>query len=417
MNILVIGGGGREHALIWKLAQSRRVDHIWCAPGNGGIAALAECVPLKATDIAGIVEFARAHRPDLVLVAPDDPLALGLVDELEAIGVRAFGPHKNAAIIEASKSFAKDLMRKYRIPTAEYAVFDDAASARASIEEKGAPIVIKADGLALGKGVTVAKTVEEAVEASDAAFAGAFGAAGARVVVEECMTGVEASVLCFVDGEHWVAMPAAQDHKPVFDGNRGPNTGGMGAFCPSRAYTPEIARITERTIIEPTVRAMAAEGRPFKGVLYFGLMMTPTGPRVVEYNARFGDPETQSLMPLLKSDLVPILEACIDGTLDRTQVEWYDGACACVVLASGGYPGQYEKGLPIHGLGRLPRDVAAFHAGTARKDGEMVTAGGRVLGITARGATLEEALARAYEGVRCVRFEGVHYRTDIGCIG
>ncbi len=417
MNIFMIGGGGREHALIWKLSQSRKVDKIWCAPGNGGIAALAECVPLKATDIPGLVEFARKNRPDLVFVAPDDPLALGLVDELEAIGIRAFGPHKNAAVIEASKSFAKDLMRKYHIPTAAYAVFDDPASARAYIEQQGAPIVVKADGLALGKGVTVAMTVEEAVAASDAAFGGAFGKAGARVVIEEYMTGVEASVLCFVDGEHWIAMPAAQDHKPVFDGNRGPNTGGMGSFAPSRAYTKEIAEVTERTIIEPTVRAMAAEGRPFKGVLYFGLMLTAAGPRVVEYNARFGDPETQSLMPLLKSDLVPILEACIDGTLDRISVEWYDGACACVVLASGGYPGSYKKGLPIHGLGKLPRDVAAFHAGTARADGAMVTAGGRVLGITARGETLPDALAHAYEGVRCVSFDGMHYRTDIGKIG
>ena len=417
MNILMIGGGGREHALIWKLTQSRRVDKVWCAPGNGGIAALAECVPLKATDIEGIVAFAKEKKPDLVFVAPDDPLALGLVDELEAVGIRAFGPHKNAAVIEASKSFAKDLMRKYGIPTADYAVFDDAAAARAYIREKGAPIVIKADGLALGKGVTVAQTVEEAVAASDAAFGGAFGQAGARVVIEEFMTGTEASVLCFVDGEHWVAMPASQDHKPVFDGNRGPNTGGMGAFCPSRAYTHELAEITERTIIGPTVRAMAAEGRPFKGVLYFGLMLTKTGPRVVEYNARFGDPETQSLMPLLKSDLVPILEACIDGTLDRVKVEWHEGACACVVLASGGYPGSYQKGIAIHGLGKLPRDVAAFHAGTARKDGGMVTAGGRVLGITARGATLDDALAKAYEGVRCVSFDGMHYRTDIGKIG
>ncbi|MEA4822569.1 MAG: phosphoribosylamine--glycine ligase [Clostridiaceae bacterium] len=417
MNIFMIGGGGREHALIWKISQSRKVDKIWCAPGNGGIAALAECVPLKATDISGILAFAKEKHPDLVFVAPDDPLALGLVDELEAVGIRAFGPRKNAAVIEASKSFAKDLMRKYDIPTAAYAVFDDAAAARAYIEQQGAPIVVKADGLALGKGVTVAMTVEEAIEASDAAFAGAFGNAGARVVIEEYMTGVEASVLCFVDGEHWVAMPAAQDHKPVFDGNRGPNTGGMGAFAPSRAYTKDIAEITERTIIAPTIRAMAAEGRPFHGVLYFGLMMTPTGPRVVEYNARFGDPETQCLMPLLKSDLVPILEACIDGTLDHVNVEWHDGACACVVLASGGYPGSYEKGLPIHGIGKLPRDVAAFHAGTARKDGAIVTAGGRVIGITARGETLNDALAHAYEGVKCVSFDGMHYRTDIGQIG
>ncbi len=416
MNLLVIGGGGREHALIWKLSQSRKVDKIWCAPGNGGIAALAECIPVKTTDIAGLLALAEEKHPDLTLVAPDDPLAMGLVDELEARGFRAFGPRKNAAVIEASKSFAKELMRKYHIPTARYAVFDDAESARKYISEQGAPIVIKADGLALGKGVTVARTVEEAIAAADAAFGGAFGNAGARVVIEECMVGPEASVFCFTDGTHMSLAPAAQDHKPVYDGNRGPNTGGMGAVCPSGKVTPELMEVIRKTIVAPTVNAMRMEGRPFQGVLYVGLMLTATGPRVVEFNARFGDPETQALIPLLKTDLVDIMNACIEGTLDRLTIEWHDGTCACVVMASGGYPGAYTKGLQIHGLGKLPRDVIAFHAGTARKDGKMITAGGRVLGITARGATLDEAIDKAYAGVQCVSFDGAHYRTDIGRI-
>ncbi|MBE6930113.1 MAG: phosphoribosylamine--glycine ligase, partial [Ruminococcaceae bacterium] len=392
MNILIIGGGGREHALAWKLAQSRKVDKLYCAPGNGGIAAIAECVDIKATDIAGLVAYAKEIKPDMVMVAPDDPLALGLVDELEAAGIRAFGPHKNAAIIEASKSFAKDLMKKYNIPTAAYEVFEDAEAAKAYIREQGAPIVVKADGLALGKGVTVAQTVEEACDAVDNCIGGAFGQAGARVVIEECMTGPEASILCFTDGETVIPMPAAQDHKRVFNNDQGPNTGGMGAFAPSRAYTKEMADVCMETIFLPTIRAMKAEGRTFKGVLYFGLMLTPTGPRVVEYNARFGDPETQAVLPLLKTDLVDIFNACIDETLADCKIEWYDGACACVVMASGGYPGHYEKGLPIEGMGKLPRDVAVFHAGTALKDGRIVTNGGRVLGITARGENLEAAL-------------------------
>jgi len=414
MNILIIGGGGREHAIAWKLSQSRKVDKLYCAPGNGGIAAIAECVNIKATDIDALVAYAKETRPDMVMVAPDDPLALGLVDELEAAGIRAFGPHKNAAIIEASKSFAKDLMKRYNIPTAAFEVFEDAEAAKEYIRTQGAPIVVKADGLALGKGVTVAQTVEEACAAVDNCIGGAFGQAGARVVIEECMTGPEASVLCFTDGETVIPMPAAQDHKRVFNNDQGPNTGGMGAFAPSRAYTPEIAAVCMETIFLPTIRAMKAEGRPFKGVLYFGLMLTPTGPRVVEYNARFGDPETQALLPLLKTDLVDIFNACIDGTLADCKIEWHDGACACVVMASGGYPGNYEKGLPIEGLSKLPCDVAAFHAGTANKNGQIVTNGGRVLGITARGETLDAALKRAYEGVSCVHFDGVHYRTDIG---
>lgn len=415
MKILIIGGGGREHTLAWKLAQSRRVDKLWCAPGNGGIAALAECVPLKATDIEGILAFAKENKPDMVMVAPDDPLALGLVDELEKFGIRAFGPHKNAAIIEASKSFAKDLMKKYSIPTAKYEVFDDEEAAVEYIEREGAPIVVKADGLALGKGVTVAMTVQEAVNAvRDAMSGGTFGKAGARVVIEEFMTGTEVTVLCFTDGKTVVPMVSSQDHKRVFDNDQGPNTGGMGAFAPSRVYTEEIADYCMENIFLPTVRAMETEGRLFKGVLYFGLMITPEGPKVVEYNARFGDPEAQVVLPMLKTDLVSIFDACIDGTLDKLKVEFLSGACACIVLASGGYPGSYEKGKVIEGLGRLPADAAAFHAGTKREGDKIVTNGGRVLGITSRGSTLDEAIEKAYKAVKYVSFEGMHYRTDIG---
>ncbi len=415
MNIMIIGGGGREHAIAWKLAQSRRVDKLWCAPGNGGIAALCECVPLKATDIEGIVAFAKENKPDMVMVAPDDPLAMGLVDELEKAGIRAFGPRKNAAIIEASKSFSKGLMKKYNIPTAKYEVFEDEAAAIEYIRKEGAPIVVKADGLALGKGVTVAQTVEEAEAAvRDAISGGKFGASGARVVIEECLSGIEATVLCFTDGKTIVPMMASQDHKRVFDNDKGPNTGGMGAFAPSQSYTPEIAEYCMEHIYKPTIAAMEKEGRKFQGVLYVGLMLTKDGPKVIEYNARFGDPETQVILPMLKTDLVDIFDACIDGTLDSQPVEFYPGACACIVLASGGYPGKYETGKEITGLGKLPADAAAFHAGTKRDGDRMLTAGGRVLGITAMGKTLDEALAKAYEAVKPVHFDGMHYRNDIG---
>ncbi len=414
MNILVVGGGGREHAIVWKLSQSRKVDKLWCTPGNGGIASLAECLPYQATDLDSIVAWCRENRPDLVMVAPDDPLAMGLVDKLEEAGIRAFGPHANAAIIEASKSFAKELMQKYNIPTAKYAVFENEAEAIAYIEKEGAPIVVKADGLALGKGVTVATTVEQAVKAVRDAMGGAFGAAGARVVIEECLTGPEATVLCFTDGKTIIPMPTSQDHKRAYDHDEGPNTGGMGAFTPSRVYTPEIGKYCMEHIFRPTIDAMAKEGRPFKGVLYFGLMLTADGPKVIEYNARFGDPETQVILPMLKSDLVDIFEACIDGTLDKCNVEWFDGGCACIVMASGGYPGKYEKGYKIDGLGKVPSDVAVFHAGTKRVDDTIVTAGGRVLGVTCRAENLDTALAHAYAGVKEISFKDAHFRTDIG---
>lgn len=414
MKVLVIGGGGREHAICVTLAKSPKVDHIWCAPGNGGIASVAECVDIAATDIEGVVAFAKEKRPDLVMVAPDDPLALGMVDALEQAGIRAFGPRKNAAVIEGSKSFAKDLMHKYNIPTAGYAVFEDSEKAIAYIKEQGAPIVIKADGLALGKGVTVAMTEGEAIHAvRDAIDGGAFGGAGARVVIEEFLTGPEVSVLAFVDGKSLKTMPSAQDHKRAYDNDAGPNTGGMGAFSPSRFYTDEIAAECMETIFKPTVAAMAAEGRPFRGVLYFGLMLTPKGPKVIEYNARFGDPETQAVLSRLDSDLYDILNAVIDGKLDQMEIRWKDDAACCVVLASGGYPKAYEKGKVITGLDTVT-DAFVFHAGTKKQGDTIVTSGGRVLGVTATAPTLDEAIQKAYADVHKIQFENVHFRTDIG---
>ena len=415
MKVLVIGGGGREHAVCMTLAKSPKVDKIWCAPGNGGIADIAECVNIKATDIDGVVAFSKENKPDLVVVTPDDPLALGMVDALEAEGIRAFGPRKNAAIIEGSKSFAKDLMHKYNIPTAGYAVFENSDEAVAYIKENGAPIVIKADGLALGKGVTVAMTEDEAIAAvHDAIDGGRFGGAGARVVIEEFLTGPEVSVLAFVDGEHLSTMPSAQDHKRAYDNDEGPNTGGMGAFSPSRFYTDDIAQTCMDTIFKPTVAAMKAEGRPFSGVLYFGLMLTPKGPKVIEYNARFGDPETQAVLCRLESDLFDIMNAVIDGKLDEMDIKWADNAACCVVMASGGYPLAYEKGKEITGMDNVTESIV-FHAGTVRTDdGKIVTSGGRVLGVTATAATLDEAIKKAYADVEKIHFEQVHIRHDIG---
>ena len=414
MKVLVIGSGGREHAICVTLAKSPKVDHIWCAPGNGGIASVAECVPLGATDIDGVVAFAKQHKPDLVMVAPDDPLAMGMVDALEAVGIRAFGPKANAAIIEGSKSFAKELMKKYGIPTAEYAVFEESAAAIDYIRQKGAPIVVKADGLALGKGVTVAMT-EEAAEAAvrDAIDGGSFGKAGARVVIEEYLTGPEVSVLAFTDGKTLKTMPSAQDHKRAYDHDEGPNTGGMGAFSPSRFYTEEVAKACMEQIFKPTITAMAQEGRPFKGVLYFGLMLTEKGPRVIEYNARFGDPETQAVLSRLDSDLYDIFNAVIDEKLDGIEIRWKNDAACCVVMASGGYPKSYAKGKVITGLENV-KGSFVFHAGTALRDGEIVTNGGRVLGVTATAPTLDQAIEKAYADVHRISFENAHYRNDIG---
>ena len=416
MNVLVVGGGGREHAIVWALSKSPKVTGLFCAPGNAGIAQLAQCVDVKATDVTGMVAWAKEHHMDFVVVAPDDPLALGMVDALEEAGIPAFGPRKNAAVIEASKAFSKDLMAKYHIPTAKHRTFTELDAALAYIEEQGAPIVVKADGLALGKGVVVAQTVEEAKEAAKSMMAdGKFGAAGACVVIEECMTGPEVTVLAFCDGEHLVTMPASQDHKRAFDGNQGPNTGGMGAIAPVACYSPEVAKRCEAEIFRPTVAAMAAEGRPFQGVIYFGLMLTPQGPKVVEYNARFGDPECQAVLSLLDSDLMDIFEACRSGKLDQVDVRWKDGAACCLVLASGGYPASYPKGLPITGLEEAGTSAVVFHAGTARNEaGDIVTNGGRVLGVTAVAADLEGAIAKAYAAAKPIHFDGMHFRTDIG---
>lgn len=414
MRVLVVGSGGREHAIVWALSKSHRVTELFCAPGNAGIAQLATCVPVKATDVDAMVTWAKENKMDFVMVAPDDPLALGMVDAMEAAGIPAFGPRKNAAVIEASKAFSKELMRKYHIPTAKYATFTDMDAAIQYIHEQGAPIVVKADGLALGKGVTVAATEEEAVEAVREMMAdNKFGASGSTVVIEECMTGPEVTVLCFADGEHIVPMPSSQDHKRAFDGNQGPNTGGMGAISPTPYYTPEIAQKCVTEIFEPTMAAMKAEGRPFQGVIYFGLMLTPEGPKVVEYNARFGDPECQALLMRLDTDLMDILEACVNGTLDQLDICWKKESSCCLVLASGGYPVAYEKGKVITGLDAV-EDAVVFHAGTAAKDGAVVTNGGRVLGVTALGETLENAIQNAYAVAKPIHFEGMHFRNDIG---
>ncbi len=415
MKVLVVGSGGREHAICWKLKQSPKVTGLFCAPGNGGIAQLAQCVDVKATDVDGMVKWAKENAMDFVVVAPDDPLALGMVDALEEAGIPAFGPRANAAVIEASKAFSKELMKKYRIPTARYETFTQLDKALAYIEAQGAPIVVKADGLALGKGVVVAATVDEAKTAAREMMEDKkFGQSGSTVVIEECMTGPEVTVLAFADGEHVYPMPASQDHKRAYDGNRGPNTGGMGAISPPPQYTPEIAQRCVDEIFLPTIAALKAEGRPFQGVLYFGLMLTPDGPKVVEYNARFGDPECQAVLSLLDSDLMDIFTACREGTLDQLDLRWKDSAACCLVLASGGYPLDYRKGFPISGLEEAGKSAVVFHAGTAEKDGQIVTSGGRVLGVTALGDTLDQAIDNAYAAAKPISFTDMHFRTDIG---
>jgi len=416
MKILVIGSGGREHAICTALSKSPRTTKLYCAPGNGGIASVAECVPIKATDITAMVEFAASTAIDLVMVAPDDPLALGMVDAMEAAGIRAFGPRANAAIIESSKAFSKDLMTRYNIPTAKFDVFTDPESAINYIETQGAPIVVKADGLALGKGVVVAADVETAKDAVRSMMLDKkFGDSGSRVIIEECMTGPEVTVLAFTDGDTIIPMLSSQDHKRAFDGDKGLNTGGMGAFCPSPNYTPEIADICMRTIFRPTIDAMKAEGRPFKGVIYFGLMLTPNGPKVVEYNARFGDPETQPILSMLETDILDIFEAVVDGKLSEIEIKWRDGAACCIVMASGGYPEKYDTGFEITGLSDVPDDIIVYHAGTKLESGKYLTNGGRILGVTAFGADVPSAAKRAYDGVAVLDFEKAHYRHDIGC--
>jgi len=416
MNVLVVGGGGREHAICWKLSQSPKVTRLYCAPGNAGIAQLAQCVDVKATDVEGMVSWAKKNAMDFVVVAPDDPLAMGMVDAMEAAGIPAFGPRANAAVIEASKAFSKEMMKKYHIPTARYQTFTELEKALAYLDEQGAPIVVKADGLALGKGVVVASTVEEARQAVREMMEDRkFGDSGATVVIEECMTGPEVTVLAFADGTRVVPMPASQDHKRAYDGNRGPNTGGMGAISPPPQYTPEIAERCMAEIFQPTISALAAEGRPFQGVLYFGLMLTPDGPKVVEYNARFGDPECQVVLSLLDSDLMEIFEACVNGTLDQVEIRWKDEAGCVLVLASGGYPLEYKKGCPIDGLTEAGKTAAVFHAGTRLDEqGRYLTNGGRVLGVTATAPTLEAAIQGAYSAAKHISFQNMHFRTDIG---
>ena len=417
MKILIVGSGGREHAIAAAAARSPKAEKIYCAPGNAGIAALAECVPIKVNEFEKIASFAKEKAVDLVIVGPDDPLAEGLVDVLEEAGLRAFGPRKNAAILEGSKAFSKDLMKKYHIPTAAYETFEDAKAAEEYLERADYPIVLKADGLALGKGVLICKTKEEALAGvKEIMLDKHFGTAGNRMVVEEFLTGREVSVLSFVDGKTIRIMTSAQDHKRACDGDQGLNTGGMGTFSPSPFYTKEVDEFCRKYIYQPTVDAMAAEGRPFKGIIFFGLMLTEKGPRVLEYNARFGDPEAQVVLPRMKNDILDVMEACIDGTLDQIDLQFEDNAAVCVVLASGGYPVSYEKGFPIEGLESLKdKDgVYVFHAGTKKENGKFVTNGGRVLGVTATGPDLKAARANAYEAVKQVTFEKAYCRSDIG---
>ena len=416
MNIMVVGGGGREHAIIKKLKENPRVETIYALPGNGGIAQDAVCVAIGAKDLDGICAFAAGHKIDYAVVAPDDPLVLGLVDRLEAIGISCFGPRKSAAIIEGSKAFSKALMKKYGIPTAAYEIFTDMDAAIAYVRSGSGAVVVKADGLALGKGVFVCADRDEAEQAVRSIMGERiFGESGAKVVIEEFLEGPEVSVLSFTDGNVVVPMISSMDHKRALDGDEGPNTGGMGTIAPNPFYTPEVAGRCMKEIFLPTIRAMKAEGRTFRGCLYFGLMITKDGPKVIEYNCRFGDPETQVVLPLLKTDLLTVMQATTNGTLDQLTVEFDPGAACCVILASGGYPTHYEKGKEIVVTDEEKlKGATVYHAGTALKDGRLVTSGGRVLGVTCTAPSLEEAVKRAYDAASGITFEGVHFRKDIG---
>ena len=418
MKVLIVGGGGREHAIAWKVAKSPKVEKLYCAPGNAGIAEVAECVNIGVMEFDKLTAFARENQIDLTIIGPDDPLAAGAVDAFEAAGLRVFGPRKNAAILEASKAFSKDLMKKYGIPTAAYETFTSPEAALAYLETAKMPIVLKADGLALGKGVLICKDLEEAQEGVKTLMLDKqFGSAGDEIVIEEFMTGREVSVLSFVDGKNIKIMTSAQDHKRAKDGDQGLNTGGMGTFSPSPFYTAEVDVFCKEHIYQKTVDAMRAEGREFKGIIFFGLMLTADGPKVLEYNARFGDPETQVVLPRMKNDIVDLFEACIDGTLDQMDLQFEDNAAVCVVLASDGYPEHYEKGFPIHGLEHF-KDADGyyvFHAGSKfDADGQIVTNGGRVLGVTATGKTLKEARANAYTATEFITFDNKYMRHDIG---
>lgn len=418
MKVLIVGSGGREHAIAWKVAQSPKVDKIYCAPGNAGIAEYAECVPISAMEFDKLAAFAKEHEVDLTVIGMDDPLVGGIVDVFEAQGLRVFGPRKNAAILEGSKAFSKDLMKKYKIPTAGYETFDTPEAALLYLETAEMPIVLKADGLALGKGVLICNTREEAKDGVKTLMLDKqFGSAGDRIVVEEFMTGREVSVLSFVDGDTIRIMTSAQDHKRAKNGDQGLNTGGMGTFSPSPFYTEEVDAFCRKYVYQATVDAMKAEGRPFKGIIFFGLMLTEKGPKVLEYNARFGDPETQVVLPRMKNDIVEVFEACVDGTLDQIQLEFEDNAAVCVVLASDGYPEHYEKGYPISGFENFKdRDgYYVFHAGTKFDDeGRIVTNGGRVLGVTAKGENLKLARENAYRATEWIEFGNKYMRDDIG---
>lgn len=417
MKVLIVGSGGREHAIALSVAKSAKVDKIYCAPGNAGIGQIAECVDIKAMEFDKIVDFAKTNSIDLVIVGMDDPLVGGLVDELEAAGIRTFGPRKNAAILEGSKAFSKDLMKKYNIPTAGYENFDDPNKALEYLETAKFPIVLKADGLALGKGVLICNTLEEAKDGVKSIMLDkTFGTAGNQMVIEEFMTGREVSVLSFVDGKTIKIMSSAQDHKRAKDGDQGLNTGGMGTFSPSPFYTAEVDEFCKKYIYQATVDAMKAEGREFKGIIFFGLMLTEDGPKVLEYNARFGDPEAQVVLPRMKNDLIEVAEACIDGTLDQVDLQFEDNAAVCVILASDGYPVSYEKGFVINGLDSFDGkdDYFVFHAGTKLTDAGFVTNGGRVLGVTAKGSDLKEARKKAYEATEWVQFDNKYMRHDIG---
>ena len=417
MKVLVIGGGGREHAICWKISKSSKVSKIYCAPGNAGIAEVAECVNIKAMEFDKLAAFAKDNQIDLTVVGMDDPLVGGIVDVFEAEGLRVFGPRKNAAILEGSKAFSKDLMKKYHIPTAAYETFTSPEEAKKYLETSKYPIVLKADGLALGKGVLICETKEDAMAGvNELMLDKKFGSAGNTIVVEEFMTGREVSVLSFVDGNTIKIMSSAQDHKRAKDGDQGLNTGGMGNFSPSPFYTDEVDAFCKKYVYQATVDAMKAEGRPFKGVIFFGLMLTPEGPKVLEYNARFGDPEAQVVLPRMKTDIIDVFEACIDGTLDQIDLQFEDNAAVCVVLASDGYPVKYDKGFVIRGLDKFKDKDGyyVFHAGSKRTEEGIVTNGGRVLGVTAKGKDLKEARANAYAAVEWIDFENKYYRHDIG---